>query len=57
MVAQFVNIFFASTNDKGSSQSPQTSVTDSAMSRLNHSTPQRSVRCTLILSFAIRLVN
>ena len=57
MVAQFVNIFFASTNDKGSSQSSQTSVTDFAKGRLNNPTPQRSVRRTLILSFALRLVN
>ena len=57
MVAQFVNIFLASTEDKGSSQSSQTSIKDSAVSRLNHPTPQRSVQCTLIISFALRLVH
>ena len=57
MVAQFVNIFLASTEDKGSSQSSQTSIKDSAVSRLNHPTPQRSVQCTSIISFALRLVH
>ena len=57
MVAQLVNISCASIKDKGSSQSSKTSVADSALSRLNHPTPQRSVRCTLIISFALRLVN
>lgn len=56
MVAQFANIFFASTKDKGSSRPSQTCVTDSAMSILNHPTRQRSVRCTLIISFALRLM-
>jgi hypothetical protein len=39
--------------DKNSVQS----VTHFAISRLNHPTPQSSVRCTLIISFALRLVN
>jgi len=56
MVVQFVNLFFASTKEKGSSQSSQISVMDSAISRLNHPTPQRSVRCILIISFVLRLV-
>jgi hypothetical protein len=58
MVPQLVNKFCASTRNKGSGYSSQPSVTDSALSRLNYPTPpQRSVGCTLIISFALRLVN